>query len=102
MSDAPRVTGSGPIKTLGVRLSEGDRALLDIIAQLNDRTVPDGIRLAIGAWIEKFNPALPSSNALSAPFFGEPTPHLHPFNFAHGKPGYQNYFGWHLFRESWN
>ena len=43
----------GQIKTLAVRLSEDTRAQLDIIAQLNDRTVTDEIRLAIEAWIEK-------------------------------------------------
>ncbi len=45
--------GYGPIKTLAVRLNESTRAQLDIIAQLNDRTVTDEIRLAIEAWIEK-------------------------------------------------
>jgi predicted transcriptional regulator len=55
MSDSPRATsaGYGQIKTLAVRLSEEVRAQLDIIAQLNDRTVTDEIRLAIEAWIEK-------------------------------------------------
>lgn len=55
MSDSTRATsaGYGPIKTLAVRLSEGVRAQLDIIAQLNDRTVTDEIRLAIEAWIER-------------------------------------------------
>lgn len=45
--------GYGPVKTLAVRLNESTRAQLDIIAQLNDRTVTDEIRLAIEAWIEK-------------------------------------------------
>lgn len=45
--------GYGPVKTLAVRLSESTRAQLDIIAQLNDRTVTDEIRLALEAWIEK-------------------------------------------------
>jgi hypothetical protein len=55
MSDSTRATsaGYGQIKTLAVRLSEDVRAQLDIIAQLNDRTVTDEIRLAIEAWIEK-------------------------------------------------
>jgi predicted transcriptional regulator len=55
MSDSTRATNAGysPIKTLAVRLSEDVRAQLDIIAQLNDRTVTDEIRLAIEAWIEK-------------------------------------------------
>lgn len=43
----------GQTKTLAVRISEDLRAQLDIIAQLNDRTVTEEIRLAIEAWIEK-------------------------------------------------
>lgn len=45
--------GYGPVKTFAVRLNESTRAQLDVIAQLNDRTVTDEIRLAIEAWIEK-------------------------------------------------
>lgn len=45
--------GYGPMKPLAVRLNESTRAQLDIIAQLNDRTVTDEIRLAVDAWIEK-------------------------------------------------
>lgn len=45
--------GYGPVKTFAVRLNESTRAQLDVIAQLNDRTVTDEIRLAIDAWIEK-------------------------------------------------
>lgn len=45
--------GYGPVKTLAVRLNESTRAQLDIIAQLNDRTVTDEIRMALEAWIEK-------------------------------------------------
>lgn len=46
-------TSYGAVKTLAVRVSEDVRAQLDIIAQLNDRTVTEEIRLAIEAWIEK-------------------------------------------------
>lgn len=45
--------GYGPIKTIAVRINESVRAQLDIIAQLNDRTVTDEIRLALEAWIER-------------------------------------------------
>jgi uncharacterized membrane-anchored protein YjiN (DUF445 family) len=45
--------GYGPVKTLAVRLNESTRAQLDVIAQLNDRTVTDEIRLAIEDWIQK-------------------------------------------------
>jgi len=45
--------GYGPVKPLAVRLNESTRAQLDIIAQLNDRTVTDEVRLANEAWIEK-------------------------------------------------
>ena len=43
----------GQVKTLAVRISEDLRAQLDIIAQLNDRSVTEEIRLSIEAWIEK-------------------------------------------------
>jgi uncharacterized membrane-anchored protein YjiN (DUF445 family) len=52
--------GYGPIKPIAVRLNESTRTQLDIIAQLNDRTVTDEVRLAIEAWIEraKTDPAI--------------------------------------------
>ena len=55
MSDTTHAdnVGYAPVRTLAVRLNEDVRAQLDIIAQLNDRTVSDEIRLAIEAWIEK-------------------------------------------------
>lgn len=43
----------GQVKTLAVRISEDLRAQLDIIAQLNDRSVTEEIRLSIEAWIER-------------------------------------------------
>jgi hypothetical protein len=57
-SEAPPVPsannlGYGPVKPLAVRLNESTRTQLDIIAQLNDRTVTDEIRLAIESWIDK-------------------------------------------------
>ncbi|MEV8239514.1 hypothetical protein AB0O90_04715 [Microbacterium testaceum] len=45
--------GYGLIKPLAVRLNESTRTQLDIIAQPNDRTVTDEVRLAIEAWIDK-------------------------------------------------
>lgn len=53
MSETNVAGGPSAIKTLAVRLSEDRRAQLDIIAQLNDRTVTEEIRLAIDAWIDK-------------------------------------------------
>ncbi len=53
MSDSTNARGHDSIKALAVRISQDVRAQLDIIAQLNDRTVTDEIRLAIEAWIEK-------------------------------------------------
>ena len=58
MSDATSRFGSSndpstDIRPLSVRMTEGTRAQLDIIAQLNDRTVTDEIRHALEAWIEK-------------------------------------------------
>jgi len=47
-------------KTLAIRLDEQQRAQLDIVAQLNGRTVTEEIRLAIEHWIEqtRSNPEL--------------------------------------------
>lgn len=47
-------------KTLAIRLTEQQRAQLDIVAQLNGRTVTEEIRLAIEHWIEqtRSNPQL--------------------------------------------
>lgn len=48
------------MKPLPVRLSEDVRAQLDILAQLNDRSTTEEIRLAIEAWIDrsKSDPAI--------------------------------------------
>lgn len=50
--------GSGQLRTLAVRISDDLRAQLDIIAQLNDRTATEEIRLALEFWIAqaKANP----------------------------------------------
>ena len=45
-------TAVGPRRTLAVRITDGLRAQLDVIAQLNDRTVTEEIRLALEAWVE--------------------------------------------------
>ena len=45
-------TALGPMRTLAVRITDGLRAQLDVIAQLNDRTVTEEIRLALESWIE--------------------------------------------------
>lgn len=46
-------TRTAQMKPLPVRLSEDVRAQLDILAQLNDRSATEEIRLAIEAWIER-------------------------------------------------
>lgn len=54
MSDTPPSQPSYvPVKTLAVRLTEDLRAQLDIIAQLNERSVTEEIRVALESWIEK-------------------------------------------------
>jgi len=45
-------TALGPLRTLAVRITDGLRAQLDVIAQLNDRTVTEEIRLALESWVE--------------------------------------------------
>ncbi len=39
------------MRTLAVRITDDLRAQLDVIAQLNDRSVTEEIRLALEAWI---------------------------------------------------
>lgn len=41
------------IRPLSVRMTEDTRAQLDIIAQLNDRSVTDEVREAIEHWIDR-------------------------------------------------
>lgn len=42
----------GPIRSLSVRITDGLRAQIEVIAQLNDRSVTKEIRLALEAWVE--------------------------------------------------
>jgi uncharacterized membrane-anchored protein YjiN (DUF445 family) len=44
---------SADIRPLSVRMTEGTRAQLDIIAQLNDRSVTEEVREALEYWIER-------------------------------------------------
>jgi len=50
----PEVPASalGPVRPLSIRITDGLRAQLDVIAQLNDRSVTEEIRLALEAWVE--------------------------------------------------
>lgn len=41
-----------PIRTLAVRIADDLRAQLDVIAQLNDRSVTEEIRIGLEAWVE--------------------------------------------------
>ncbi len=43
---------SSPIRTLAVRITDDLRAQLDVIAQLNDRSVTEEIRIALESWVE--------------------------------------------------
>lgn len=45
--------GSGPLRTLAVRINEDLRAQLDIVAQLTGRSATEEIRLALEHWIQK-------------------------------------------------
>lgn len=45
-------TALGPIRPLSVRITDGLRAQVEVIAQLNDRSVTEEIRLALEAWVE--------------------------------------------------
>lgn len=53
-STVPPLTGSpSQMRTLAVRITDDLRAQLDLIAQLNDRSVTEEIRLALEDWIER-------------------------------------------------
>ncbi len=55
MSDVTPAAGYIPaatMRTLAVRISDDLRAQLDVIAQLNDRSVTEEIRVALETWVE--------------------------------------------------
>ncbi|MEV7874195.1 hypothetical protein [Microbacterium sp. NPDC089188] len=45
-------TALGPVRPLSIRITDGPRAQLEVIAQLNDRGVTEEIFLALEAWVE--------------------------------------------------
>lgn len=45
--------GMGPLRPLSVRMSDGTRAQLEILAQLNERSLTEETRLALEHWVEK-------------------------------------------------
>ncbi|WP_298868472.1 hypothetical protein [uncultured Microbacterium sp.] len=50
--DEVPMSALGPTRTLAVRITDGLRAQLDVIAQLNDRSVTEEIRIALETWVE--------------------------------------------------
>jgi predicted transcriptional regulator len=53
-SGFPQYAGAtSQMRTLAVRITDDLRAQLDVIAQLNDRSVTEEIRLALEDWIER-------------------------------------------------
>lgn len=51
-SPVPQYVGSSsPMRTLAVRITDDLRAQLDVIAQLNDRSITEEIRIALEDWI---------------------------------------------------
>ncbi|MEC5152452.1 ribbon-helix-helix protein, CopG family [Cryobacterium sp. GrIS_2_6] len=53
-SGLPQFAGaSSQMRTLAVRITDDLRAQLDVIAQLNDRSVTEEIRVALENWIER-------------------------------------------------
>ena len=54
MSDpTPSGYGSATYKVLSVRTSEDTRAQLEVLAQLNERSVTEETRIALEHWVEK-------------------------------------------------
>ncbi len=96
MTDATPPAGAYPVtsqmRTLAVRITDDLRAQLDVIAQLNDRSVTEEIRIALEAWVvtSKSDPkvlaraetvraeiereAKIKQSAIEAIFGGEPAP----------------------------
>lgn len=96
MTDAAPPAGAYPatsqMRTLAVRITDDLRAQLDVIAQLNDRSVTEEIRIALEAWVvtSKSDPkvlaraetvraeiereAKTKQSAIEAIFGGEPVP----------------------------
>ncbi len=52
-SGATAYAGSPIVRTLAVRINDDLRAQLDLIAQLNDRSVTEEIRLALEHWVNR-------------------------------------------------
>ena len=56
MSDQYPGIGTSPnpnqVRTLAVRITDDLRAQLDVIAQLNDRSVTEEIRIALEQWVQ--------------------------------------------------
>jgi uncharacterized membrane-anchored protein YjiN (DUF445 family) len=52
-SAVPQYGSSPQLRTLAVRITDDLRAQLDLIAQLNDRSVTEEIRLSLEDWIER-------------------------------------------------
>ncbi|TAM66477.1 MAG: hypothetical protein EPN48_15505 [Microbacteriaceae bacterium] len=56
MSENNTAAGSpaapSPVRTLAVRIADDLRAQLDVIAQLNDRSVTEEIRVALESWVQ--------------------------------------------------
>jgi hypothetical protein len=50
--DEVPMSALGPTRTLAVRITDGLRAQLDVIAQLNDRSVTEEIRIALETWVQ--------------------------------------------------
>lgn len=49
---ATQAGSSSTMRTLAVRINDDLRAQLDVIAQLNSRSVTEEIRIALEAWVE--------------------------------------------------
>lgn len=52
-SSAPSYSAGDPIRPLSVRMFDSARAQLEVLAQLNGRSVTEEVRLALESWVEK-------------------------------------------------
>jgi len=52
VTPAAGYASAGTLRTLAVRINHDLRAQLDLIAQLNERSVTEEIRVALKSWVE--------------------------------------------------
>lgn len=60
MSDNPSLTGGSPVRVLSLRLDEDTRAQLEVLAQIQERSLTEECRIGLEHWVasSKNDPAV--------------------------------------------